>query len=147
MGRPTQDTKTVKHKSHFKLSGFHTLAVAIKRNSYKYTVSRFVCVILSCELNYDMQPWLQHVTDFLSSDDVQGGGVYDLEGNPWAEKVSPFQVEHLEVKLLARGFLDLERQCASARSDAQGAADAEALREVCALAAGMGELNHPLSCR
>jgi hypothetical protein len=55
------------------------------------------------------------------------------------------RTQNLEVKLLARGFLDLERQCASARSDAQGAADAEALREVCALAAGMGELSHPLS--
>ena len=64
----------------------------------------------------------------LSSDSVHGGGVYDLEGNPWAEKVSGFQVEQQEVAFIARGFADLERQRGSC-ADAQAAAHTKAQRE------------------
>lgn len=89
--------------------------------------------------------WLQHSTQLLSSDTVQGGGVYDLDGNPWAEKVSGFQIEQHEVALLAQGFADIEKQRAKARADAQTRADAKATQEACALAAGTREADHPLS--
>ena len=89
--------------------------------------------------------WLQHTYEVLSSDDVQGGGVFDLEGNPWAEKVSGFQVEKDEVALVARGFIDLERQQAEAEARAHRAALTQAQRETVALAVGTHDPDHPLS--
>ena len=85
--------------------------------------------------------WLQHATELLSSNNLQGGGVYDLQGNPWAEKVSGFQVEQHEVALIARGFDNLEQQQAKAQADAQRAAQEVAN----VLAAGTTVPDLPLS--